>query len=420
MTEQERDRVRIICDKISQRIEEKHIGCFYGSDAPLFFISTEYPGLWLEHVYDAVFYAKLSGKLLPERLAIAKNTIQFFMDNQTAEGQYPCYYRDPARAVNWQGEFMGYSHIQECVSFPALCLEVCRMAKDPCLTEQVYESAKKWDGWLRKYRMTRGQGLIEQFVGYDTGHDWSGRIQGFSCPGSYERDGRSMNAAILPQDDVVPVIAVDMNANFYGTQKALAALARLCGKEQEAQEWEKQAAEVKQRLFEVCYDQEDAFFYDVDKHGKKRKYLSSTIFHLFQEKVLDPDADGALIREIYTRHIKNPEEFWTAYPFPSMAVCDPSCEGHKPGNCWGYFSQALIALRCTRWMDDYGFGQDFDYICRKWLEAWTRCFDDMKLGQELDPFTGEPSQCSEWYSSCMLFYLYAAQRLGISDTQNRK
>ena len=71
--------------------------------------------------------------------------------------------------------------------------------------------------------------------------------------------------------------------------------------------------------------------------------------------------------------------------------------------------------RCTRWMDDYGFGEDFDYICRKWLEAWTRCFEDMKLGQELDPFTGEPSQCSEWYSSCMLFYLYAAQRLGIAE-----
>lgn len=77
MSEQERERIRTICNKISQRIEEKHIGCFYGSDAPLFFISTEYPGLWLEHVYDAIFYAKLSGELLPERLAIAKNTIQF-------------------------------------------------------------------------------------------------------------------------------------------------------------------------------------------------------------------------------------------------------------------------------------------------------------------------------------------------------
>lgn len=413
MTEQEKNQVKIICDTISQRIEEKHIGCFSGTDVPLFFISMEYPGLWLEHVYDAVFYAKLSKELLPSRVAIARNTIQLFMEHQTAEGQYPCYFWDYARAGCKPEEVLGYSQIQECVSFPALCLEVCQMVNDQRLTEQVYESAQKWDNWLRKYRMTMGLGLVEQFVGYDTGHDWSGRAKGFSCQGLYEVDGKPVNAAVLPEDDVVPVIAVDMNANFYGTQKALAALARLCGKEQEALEWEKKAVEVKQKLFEICYDKADVFFYDVDKHGKKRKYLSSTIFHLFQEKVLDLETDKELICEIYRRHIKNPKEFWTPYPFPSMAVSDPSCEGHRQANCWGYYSQALIALRCTRWMDDYGFQKDFDDICIKWLEAWTRCFDDMKLGQELDPITGEPSKCSEWYSSCMLFYLYAAQRMGI-------
>ncbi len=57
--------------------------------------------------------------------------------------------------------------------------------------------------------------------------------------------------------------------------------------------------------------------------------------------------------------------------------------------------------------------QVIDALCEKWLEAWTRCYDSFKLGQELDPFTGEPSACSEWYSSCMLFYIYAARRLAI-------
>ena len=42
------------------------------------------------------------------------------------------------------------------------------------------------------------------------------------------------------------------------------------------------------------------FFYDVDKHVNKRRYLSSTIFNLFLEKVLDREEDADAIEFIYT------------------------------------------------------------------------------------------------------------------------
>ena len=70
-------------------------------------------------------------------------------------------------------------------------------------------------------------------------------------------------------------------------------------------------------------------------------------------------------------------------------------------------------MRCIRWMDDYHMSDDFDHICKKFLEGWTACFDYFKLGQELDPITGKPTKTSEWYSSCMLMYLYAATREGM-------
>ena len=60
---------------------------------------------------------------------------------------------------------------------------------------------------------------------------------------------------------------------------------------------------------------------------------------------------------------------------------------------------------------------DFDIVCEKWLKAWSRCYDEFKLGQELDPITGKPSVSSEWYSSSMLFYWYAAKRLHIYITE---
>lgn len=405
----EKQKIQEICNIVKERIEKLHIGCFKGMETPLFLISNTYPGVWLEHVYDSVFYAKM----VPERLDLAVNTINLFLDHQTAEGQLPCYVWNGDVMKVPEDQLIGYGQIQECVSFAQLALEVCEMTGNSVFLEKVYEGCCKWARWMKHNRMTTGRGLIELFVGFDTGHDNSGRLAGLSCHGNYVKDGVGMNASVLPEDDVAPILAVDMSANYFANLKALAKMAAMLDKQDEAAVWEKEACQVKEKLFEICYDEADAFFYDVDKNGNKRKYLSSTILHLFLEKVLDQEADSAMIREIYERHIKNPEEFWTEYPFPSMAVSDPSAKDHIEANCWGYFSQGLIALRCTRWMDAYGMNADFDILCEKWLKAWTACFDYFKLGQELDPITGEPSPSSEWYSSVMLFYWYAAKRLNI-------
>ena len=397
-------KIREICDIIEDRIRNVHIGCFNGLDKPLFLISETYPGLWLEHAYDAVFYASLH----PEYLYLAENTVNLFIDRQTEDGQLPF-------AVMRSGT-VRYSQIQECVSFYSLCLEVWRMDHDDAFLLKAYESGKKWDSWLRRHRMTTGRGLVEMFFGYDTGHDNSGRLEGIACPGNYALNGVEQNASVLPPDDgITPILAPDMNSNLYGNERSLAEMARILGKAEEAEEWERRAADVKSNLFERCFSEEDAFFYDADRNGKLRRYKSSTIFHLFIEKVLNMDEDAELIGRIYREHLKNPEEFWTPYPFPSMAVNDPSCVGHVDRNCWGYYTMGLIVLRCTRWMYSYGWSGDFDHICAKWLEAWTRCFDIVPLGQEIDPITGEPTKCSPWYSSGMLSYLYAARRLGIYD-----
>lgn len=54
---------------------------------PVMLISEAYPGVWLEHVYDAVLFSKLEPAYLP----IAQNTIELFIDNQREDGQLPCF-----------------------------------------------------------------------------------------------------------------------------------------------------------------------------------------------------------------------------------------------------------------------------------------------------------------------------------------
>ena len=338
-------RIGAVYRDVIEHIETKNICCFSGREKPLFLISETYPGVWMEHIYDGIFYARLD----PAKAELAKTTILSFIELQKVDGHLPMAIFDPARLG---GSTSGYGQIQECVSFASLCLDAYEITGDHEFLKTAYDSCKAWVAWLEGNRMTRGGGLVEMFVGFDTGHDHSGRLEGLSCPGNYRLPGKAMaeDASVLPpNDDVAPVFAVDMNCNFYGNLKAIAKMARILGSGEE-EIYEEKAKAVKKRLIEECYDEKDAFFYDVDKHGKKRKYLSSTIFHLFLEKVLSREEDGEMIERIYREHIKNPAEFWTAYPFPSMAVSDPSLKREAKGNCWGYFSQGLIALRCTRWM----------------------------------------------------------------------
>ncbi|MBQ3114911.1 MAG: hypothetical protein IJC06_02150 [Clostridia bacterium] len=406
MTEKE------ICSQIKERLENVHICTFPKVTLPILKVSTRYPGIWIEHMYDAIMYTKLDSS----KLYLAENIVKVFIDYQTEEGQLPYRITDMSSIPCPENECIGYYQIQEVVSFGRICWEIYNLNKSKEFLSTVYPAIKKWVGWLKKYRMTTNRGLIEMFYGYDTGHDKSARLNGFSCPGHYRKDGVLQNASVLPpEDNVTPVLAVDMNCNFYGNLINLSKIAKELGEENEAVFWANEAKKVKETFFSVCFNKEDCFFYDVDKNGNQRKYKSCTIFHLFLEGVLDPDEDADLIKELYEKHISNPDEFGTPYPYPSMAYNDPSTKGHAEVNCWGYFSQGLIALRTTLWLEKYGFAKDMDYLCSKWVEAWTKHFDTIKLGQELDPITGVPSPSSEWYSSTMLFYLYSAKRLGIID-----
>lgn len=401
-----KEKIEYICSEIKKRLYGVHIDCFEGMDKPLFLISEAYPGIWLEHVYDSVFLAKND----PSMLYLAENTISLFIDHQKEDGQLPCLVLDAKRRKF--GNLIGYNQIQECVSIARLAFMVYEMNQDREFLEKIFESSKKWVNWLKENRMTTNRGLIEMFVGYDTGHDNSGRLKGLSCEGHYVIDGEVQNASVLPPDDAVaPILAVDMNCNFYSNLVHISKMAYELGLTDEAEKYEAEAKAVKEKMFELCFDKDDDFFYDVDKNGQKRKYLSSTIFHLFLEGVLDKVEDAALIDRIYKRHISNPEEFATPYPYPSMAVNDPSCEGHIDGNCWGYYSQGLIALRTTLWMEKYGYEAELDNLCKKWVEVWTDNFDSIKMAQEIDPLTGIPTRTSEWYSSTMLFYLFAVKRL---------
>jgi len=227
-----KEKQKIILD----RIYRHHLRLWGGSEGKVFFISDLYHGVWLEHTYDAVAWANY----MPSDHEISKNQVKLFLSKQKPDGQLPCYI--------WADK-IGYSQTQECVSFTRLALEACgQNADDPDFLVQCYEACKKWDEWLCAARMPHKKGLIEMFCGFDTGHDNSGRLRDMKYPNLYSKDG-----AAMPDDDpVLPVLAPDMNAVFYGDRMALADMADKLGKADEAAIWRKKAEEVRQAIFEYC------------------------------------------------------------------------------------------------------------------------------------------------------------------------
>lgn len=384
---------------VLDRIHTYHLKKMAGSKGNIFLISNTYPGVWLEHVYDAVSWVNYD-KSDP---TISINQIRLFLDRQKPDGQFPCYVIDPDKKTGFKN-LVGYSQTQECVSFARLCLETCIQNNDMNLLKECYEKCKKWDNWLSSNRMTMKTGLIEMFCGFDTGHDNSGRFENIKHKGNFSEDAKD-----YPHDDEsLPYITPDMNAVFYGSKTALAVMAGKLNLDEEAHTWKQAAHEVKKKIMEICYDEEDDFFYDIDRNGNKVKCRSISITNLFCESVLDMDT----AKRIFYKYLDNPQEFKTNYPYPAVSISDPLWQQNLPGNSWGFYSQGLVALRTLRWMDKYGFSEQLEENMKRWISAWCLA-DKLNFGQELHPITGEPSTCGNWYSSTMLYFIHSLKRLGL-------
>lgn len=263
-------------ESILDCIYQYHLRDWNGSDGKIFFISDTYPGVWMEHTFDSIVW----GAYEPSQHEISRNQVRLFLNWQKPDGQFPCYV--------WKNE-VGYGWTQEGVSFGSLCLEAVRLnPQDTSLLQDCYRACKSWDEWLCKTHMTRKTGLIEMFCGYDTGHDNSCRVNDLSYPGEFCPDGN-----IVPKDDtLLPILAPDMNAIFYGNRIALAEMAEKLNLPQEAAQWRTKAEDVKKKLFEYCYNEEDQFFYEkasakhdkleaeIARRNNKARQLASFIDHL--------------------------------------------------------------------------------------------------------------------------------------------
>jgi hypothetical protein len=187
---------------------------------------------------------------------------------------------------------------------------------------------------------------------------------------------------------------------------ALVKMARILGKNSEADDWDARAAAIRKLILDRLYVSEDACFYDLDSNNNFVRVRGDAMIRVLGEHVVD----ATLFQEIYRKQIHNSAAFWAPYPLPSIALDDPAFVRPIPRNSWGGASQALTALRAPRWMEFYGKPADLARLMDRWVDAIARSGD---FYQQLDPLSGECTKAGDpgGYSPAALVLLDFVWRL---------
>ncbi len=350
---------------------------------PVLIEGSNYSGIWLECApHEGLVYSLI-------RPDVGRNNHLAFFAQQHEDGQLPCWIRTTAA---------GFGQIQMVVPIAATALDLAQATGDSELLEKAYAGARRWDAWLRRYRDTRKTGLCEGFCTWDTGHDNSPRWAGMPnrCP-----DG---DARKCPEVSSLPRLCPDLSATVYGGRVALASMARVLGKNTEADKWLADAESIRSAIVDKLYVADDASFYDLDAQERFVRIRSDVISRVLGEHVVDQK----LFDRIYERQVHNPKAFWTQYPLPSIALDDPAFIRPTPRNSWGGAAQALTALRAPRWMEYYGKPADLAYLMEQWVKA---ILGSGKFLQQMDPLSGVFTDDLGDYSPAALVFVDFTWRL---------
>lgn len=391
-------------------ILDKNVKFVPGFDAPVLYEGAVYRGTWQEcGPHESLCYAQLARYIHPSAgrpspVDVARNTHRAFFVNQSPDGQLP---------ANVHVTGLNFGQIQMVVPIAATAWELSQMLEDKTFLVEAYGACSRWDAWLRKYRDTRGTGLVEAFCAYDTGQDNSPRWDGVSdaCP-----DG---DARRFTPGQSVPRLCPDLSATVFGARVALSAMASALGKKAEAGKWRDDAERIRAQIIDRLWCEEDASFYDVVPNGGFVRIRSVANLRVLGEHVLRLDVrrERAIFNRLWERQIGNPEAYWTRFPFPSIAVNDPAFVRPLKYNSWGGPSQALTALRSLRWMDHYGKDAAARVLMSRWCEAIMRDGFYQQVDPETGEFTKYPGAANaavsfSSYSPAALAFLHYAKRLG--------
>ncbi len=245
-----------------------------------------YVGVWQ---WDAFFHALAYRHVEPK---LAQDQLRIVLDHQREDGMIP-------DAIHDEGIVDRLTFpVEADVTKPPLLAwsawKLYEMDGDREFLDEIYEPIVRWNRWWFERNDIDGNGLCEYQHPFSSGLDDSPLW-----------------------DDGVPVEAPDLNTYLTQQMEALAKIADVIGEHADAVMWRARTAELAQRMIDHMWDEQAGLFWAT--HQGKRVAVR-TPFNLF------PLITGRMPAPIVQRllsHLRDPQQFWSRYPVPTVALDDP-------------------------------------------------------------------------------------------------
>lgn len=354
-----------------------------GGDAPILNEGGIYLGCWLEST--GTINAELLSRFVP---SVAQATFAAFAEHQREDGLFP--YKITA-------EGPAFSQIQMVTPLArSVWTHYLSNGRDRSFLSRMYAAMAWHDAWLAANRDTRGTGGVEAFCAYDTGHDLSARF--WHVPDSpYGNDPSLWNR----HNPILPLIAPDLTANVACQRRYLALIAEELGGD--GNPWREKAQRSEKALHEQCFDAEDRFFYDRDRHGRLVKVQSDVLLRVLACEI----GDDAFFAEALERYLLNTRKFFAKFPFTSIALDDPRFDPAFDYNSWCGPTNLLSLIRAPHAFEHHHRHVELTWVMQPILAALLR---SQRFAQTLHPFTGREG-FTEAYSPGILCLLDFVERL---------
>jgi hypothetical protein len=337
-------------------------------------------GLWLEST--GTISTEVLSRFCPQA---AQSSFNQFVDFRREDGLLP--YKISADGP-------AYRQIQMVTPLARSVWNHYRRNGDKDFLNKMYHAMVANDYWLVKHRNTRNTGCVEAFGTFDTGHDASPRF--WHCP---DVPFKSDPAKCDPDSPILPFLAPDLTANVYCQRKYLALIADELGIAGE--DWKSKAQQSLISLMEHCWDSEDRFFYDRDKHGRFVKVQSDNLLRVFSCEI-----GTDLFSDALEQYLLNTRKFFSRYPMTTIAMDDPRFYQETIYNTWAGQVSFLGNIRIPHAFEYNGRFVELSWILHPLLTALSR-FKRFAMG--LCPWVGLEGYMDN-YTPTMLFLLDALER----------
>ncbi|MFZ4451796.1 MGH1-like glycoside hydrolase domain-containing protein [Salibacterium aidingense] len=349
-------------ERTFERAVEELFECitFDFNGTPVLLEGGVYPGCWLEST--GTISAEVLSRFMP---SVSKATFEMFADNQLEDGLLP--YKVTADGP-------AYRQIQMVTPLARSVWNHYLLHPDESFLHKMYQAVERFDRWLVQYRDTRKTGCVEAFCTFDTGHDLSPRF--WHIPDTpYLQDPRRCH----PHSPVLPFLAPDLTANVFCQRTYSDVMAEELNL---SNQWKEAAEASFHSLMTYCFDEEDHFFYDIDRNGKKVKIQSDILLRVMACEV----EDSAFFQEALQRYLLNTRKFYANYPLTSIAMDDPRFDPFSHYNSWAGPTNFLSVLRTPHAFEYHQHHVELTWISQQILDAFTRM---THFSQCISPWTGE-------------------------------